>query len=170
MTYHVHRLQNATTRTIWKTIQRHSTHNKPIPSREGQFDFGHKCKALRNALFPPVNTAPWIPLPPDLLTHMRDMCHHTRPVTTHETHLAIAHLKYSTSVGPDDISYTTLRHFNKEPHSSSPTSLQLASPGVSTPQNGRRPTAWSSPSPARNSTYYPNRTGQSHFYHASANC
>jgi len=41
---------------------------------------------------------------------MRD---HTRPVTIHETCLAIAHLKYGTSVGPDNISYTTLRHFNE---------------------------------------------------------
>ena len=41
------------------------------------------------------------------------MRHHTRPVTTHETHLAFAYLKYGTSVGPDDISYTTLRHFNE---------------------------------------------------------
>ena len=44
MTYHVHQLQNATTRTIWKTIQRHSTYNKPIPPLEGQSDFGDKCK------------------------------------------------------------------------------------------------------------------------------
>jgi len=113
MTYHVHRLQNATTRTIWKTIQCHSTHNKPIPPLEGQSDFRDKCKALRNALFPPVNTAPRTPLPPDFLTHTRDIRPHTRPVTIHETRLAIAHLKYGTSVGPDNISYTTLRHFNE---------------------------------------------------------
>jgi len=112
-TYHVHRLQNATTRTIWKTIQCHSTHNKPIPPLEGQFNFGDKCKALRNSLFPPVNTDPQTPLPPDLLTHTRDIRQHTRPVTIHETRLAITHLKYHTSVGPDDISYTTLRYLNE---------------------------------------------------------
>jgi len=101
-TYHIHRLQKATTRTIWKTIQRHSTHNKPIPPLEGQSNFGDKCKALRNALFPPVNMALQTPLLRNLLTHMRDIHHHTRPVTIHETRLVIVHLKYGTSVGPDD--------------------------------------------------------------------
>jgi len=62
---------------------------------------------------PPSQDGPADTLPPDLLTHTRDIRHHTRPVTIHETRLAIAHLKYSTSVGPDDISYTTLRHFNE---------------------------------------------------------
>ena len=62
-TYHVHQLQNATTKTIWKTIQRHSTHNKPIPALEGQSDCGDKCKALQNALFPPVRMAPRTPSP-----------------------------------------------------------------------------------------------------------
>ena len=93
--------------------ERHSTHNKPIPPLEGQSDFGDKCKASWNAVFPPVNTAPRTPLPPDLLTHTRDIRNHTRPVTIHETRLAIAHLKYGISVGPDGISYTTLRHFNE---------------------------------------------------------
>jgi len=79
--YHIHRLQNATTRTIWKTIQRHSTHKKPIPPLEGQSDFGDKCKALQNTLFPPVNMDPGTALPPDLLTDTRDIRHHTRPVT-----------------------------------------------------------------------------------------
>jgi len=111
--YHVHQLQNAITRTIWKTIERHSTHNKPIPLLGEQSHFGDKCKALRNALFPPVKTAPRTPLPPDFLTHTRDICHHTRPVTIHERCLVITHLKYGTSVGPDDISYTTLQHFNE---------------------------------------------------------
>jgi len=94
-------------------IQCHNTHNKPIPPLEGQSGFEDKCRVLCNTLFPPVNTAPRSPLPPDLLTHLKDICHYTRPVTIHQTHLEIAHLKYSASVGPDDISYTTLRHFNK---------------------------------------------------------
>ena len=111
--YHVHQLQNATTRTIWKTIERHSTHNKPIPLLEEQSYFGDKCKALQNAIFPAVNAAPRTPVPPDLLTHTRDISHNARAVTIHETRLAITHLKYSTSVGPEPISYTTLRHFNE---------------------------------------------------------
>ena len=53
------------------------------------------------------------PLPHDLLTHTRDIRHHTRPVTKHETRLAIVHPKYGTLVGPDNISYITLRHFNE---------------------------------------------------------
>jgi len=47
-----------------------------------------------------------------LLTSAKDIRQHTKPVMIQETHLAIVHLKYGTSVGPDDISYTTLRHFN----------------------------------------------------------
>jgi len=41
------------------------------------------------------------------------MQHHTRSVTTHEVQLAISHLQYGTSVGPDVISYTTLRHVHE---------------------------------------------------------
>jgi len=65
-----------------------------------------------NALFPPVNATPRTRLPPGLLTSTKDIRQHTKPVTIQETHLAIVHLKYRASVGPDDISYTTLRHFN----------------------------------------------------------
>jgi len=56
--YCIHHLQNATTRTIWKTIQCHNTHNKPIPPLQGQSGFKDKCRVLHNTLFFPVNTAP----------------------------------------------------------------------------------------------------------------
>jgi len=111
-TYRIQQLQAASSKTIWKTIHHHNTHHKPIPPLNGQTTFRGKCDALRNALFPPVNATPRTQLPPGLLTSAKDIRQHTKPVTIQETHLAIVHLKYGTSVGPDDISYTTLRHFN----------------------------------------------------------
>jgi len=110
--YQIQQLQAASSKNIWKTIYHHNTHHKPIPPLNGQTTFKDKCDVLRNALFPSVNTNPRTRLPPDLLTSTKDIRHHTRPVTLQETHLAITHLKYGTSVGPDDISYSTLRHFN----------------------------------------------------------
>jgi len=93
-------------------IYHHYTHHKPIHSLNGQTTFKGKYKVLHNALFPPVNTTPQTRLPPALLTSTKDIHHHTMPVTIQETHLAIVQLKYGTSVGPEDISYTTLCHFN----------------------------------------------------------
>ena len=110
--YRIQQLQAASSKTIWKTIYHHNTHHKPIPPLNRQTTFRGKCDALCNALFPPVNATPRTRLPPGLLTSTKDIRHHTKPVTIQETHLAIVYLKYGTSVGPDDISYTTLRHFN----------------------------------------------------------
>jgi len=53
------------------------------------------------------------PLPADLLTSQRDICHRRQPVTASETHLAITRLKYGTSAGPGDITYSTLQRFHK---------------------------------------------------------
>jgi len=110
--YRIQQLQAASSKTIWKTIYHHNAHHKPIPPRNRQTTFKGKCNALHNGLFPSVNTTPRTRLPPGLLTSTKDIRHHTRPVTLQETHLAITHLKYGTSVGPDDFSYTTLCHFN----------------------------------------------------------
>jgi len=58
-----------------------------------------------------------MPLPANLLTSKRDISHHTWPVTASETHLAITHLKYGTSAGPEDITYSTLQCFHEAaPH------------------------------------------------------
>jgi len=110
--YRIQQLQAASSKTIWKMIYHHNIHHKPIPPLNRQTNFRGKCDTLRNVLFPPVNATPRTRLPPGLLTSTKDICHHTRPVTLQETHLAIVHLKYGTSVDPDNISYTTLRHFN----------------------------------------------------------
>jgi len=110
--YRIQQLQAASSKTIWKTIYHHNAHHKPIPPRNRQTTFKGKCNTLHNGLFPSVNTTPRTRLPPGLLTSTKDIRHHTRPVTLQETHLAITHLKYGTSVGPDDFSYTTLCHFN----------------------------------------------------------
>ena len=72
---------------------------------------------LRTALFPTVNSEYRTPLPPNLLASKKDLSHRTRGVTDNETQLAISHLKYGTSVGPDNITYSTLRRFNEAaPH------------------------------------------------------
>jgi len=115
--YRIHQLESTSTRTVWKTIQHHNTHHKPIPPLLGRSDFKGKCEVLHNSLFPTVNMEQRTPLPADLLTSKRDIRHHTRPVTASETHLAISHLKYGTSAGPDDITYGTLRRFHEAaPH------------------------------------------------------
>jgi ribonuclease HI len=119
--YRIKQLQSADTKNIWKTIRHHNTHQRPIPPLEGQTDFKGKCASLRNALFPAVNNLPRQPLPPLFLTSKFDMYQQTRPVTTREVSLAITQLKYGTSVGPDGISYTTLRHL----HESAPRILPL---------------------------------------------
>jgi len=106
--YRIHQLEAASTRTVWKTIRHHNTHHRPIPPLEGQSDFQGKCDALCTALFPEINTEGWTPLPPNLLTSKKDLRHHTRDVTAKEIQLALSHLKYSTSGGPDSITYDTL--------------------------------------------------------------
>jgi len=88
-------------------------HHKPIPPLDGQSDVKGKCDVLRNALFLTVNTVLRPSLPPNLLTSTKDLCQQTRQVTRAEIHLAIIHLKYGTSVGPDKITYDTLQRFNE---------------------------------------------------------
>jgi ribonuclease HI len=109
-TYRIKQLMSTSTTTVWRTIRHHNAHQKSIPPLEGHTDFNGKCKSLRDALFPAVNNRPRLPLPDNFLTSKRDMQQHTRTVTLHEVQLAISHLKYGTAVGPDGISYTTLRH------------------------------------------------------------
>jgi len=65
---------------------------------------------LRKALFP--DTTQRTPLPPNLLTSENDLRHFESGVTAFETQLAITHLKYGTSVGPDNISYGSLCRFH----------------------------------------------------------
>jgi len=58
-----------------------------------------------------------MPLPVDLLTLKKDIRHYMSGVTAYEIQLAITHLKYGTSVGPDNITYGTLYRFNEAaPH------------------------------------------------------
>jgi len=111
--YRIKQLQSANTKSIWKTIRHHNTHQRPIPPLEGQTDFKDKCTLLRNALFPAVNNLSRQPLPPNFLTSKLEMYQQTRPITTHEVSLAITQLKYGTSVGPDGISYTMLRQLHE---------------------------------------------------------
>jgi len=119
--YRTKQLRDATTRTVWKTIQHHNTHHQPIPPLKGHTEFKAKCASLRAALFPATNHQPRPPIPQGFLTTKKDLRHHTRRVTTPEVQLAISHLRYGTSVGPDRISYTTLRHL----HEAVPTLLPL---------------------------------------------
>jgi len=48
--YRIHQLEATSTRTVWKTIQHHNTHHKPIPPLQGRSDFKGKCQVLRNLL------------------------------------------------------------------------------------------------------------------------
>src|SRR3978361_1606413 len=112
-TYRIKQLQSTSTTTVWRTIRNRNAHQKSTPPLAGHTDFKGKCKSLRDALFPAVNNQPRPPLPDGFLTSKRDMQQHTRVVTTHEVQLAISHLKYGTSVGPDGISYTTIRHVHE---------------------------------------------------------
>ena len=111
--YRIKQLQSTSTKTVWRTIRHHNAHQKSIPPLEDHTDFKGKCKSLRDALFPAVNDQPRLPLPKSFLTSKRDMQQHTRAVTIHKVQLAISHLKYGTSVGPDGISYTTLCHVHE---------------------------------------------------------
>jgi len=113
ITYRIKQLQSTSTTTVWRTIRHHNAHQKSIPPLDGHTDFKGKCKSLRDALFPAVNDQPRPLLPYGFLTSKRDMQQHTRVVTTHEVQLAISHLRYGTSVGPDGISYTTIRHVHE---------------------------------------------------------
>jgi len=119
--YRIKQLQSTTTKSIWKTLHHHNTHHRPIPPLEGQSGFQAKCNILRNALFPAVNSAPRQPLPDNFLSSKLDMYQQNHPVTIREVQVAITHLKYGTSAGPDGISYTTLRHL----HESTPQTLAL---------------------------------------------
>jgi len=119
--YRIKQLQSRDTKNIWKTIRHHNTHHRPIPPLEGQSDFKGKCASLWNVLFPAVDNLSCQPLPPNFLTSKIDMYQQIRPFTSREVFLAITHLKYGTSVGPDGISYTMLQHL----HESAPRILPL---------------------------------------------
>ena len=150
--YRIQQLQSASAKTIWKTIYHHNTHDKPISPLNEQSTFKGTCDALRNALFPSVNTTPQAPLPPGLLTSTKDIRHHTRPVTLQEVHLAITHLKYGTSVGPDNISDTTLRHFDAAAPYLLPRLFTACLTWGAYPIEWKQQTAWSSPSQVRQHT------------------
>ena len=49
----------------------------------------------------------------NLLTSKKDLRHYKSGITANEIQLAITHLKYGTSVGPDNITYSTLSRFNE---------------------------------------------------------
>jgi hypothetical protein len=119
--YRIKQLQSTTTKSVWKTLRHHNTHHRPIPPLEGQTDFQAKCDVLRNALFPAVNNLPRQKLSDNFLSSKLDMYQQSHPVTAREVQHAISHLKYGTSVGPDGISYTTLRHC----HETTPRTLPL---------------------------------------------
>jgi len=113
--YCIHQLENASTRTVWKTLKHHNTHHKPIPPLDGRPDFQGKCDVLREELFP--DTVQRTPLPADLLTSKKDLRHYKSGITAYEIQLAITHLKYGTSVGPDNITYSTLHRLTEAaPH------------------------------------------------------
>jgi hypothetical protein len=109
--YRIHQLESVSTRTVWKTLKHHNTHHKPIPPLDGKSDFRGKCDVLRKALFPDM--VQQSPLPPNLLTSKKDLRYYISSVTIYETQLAITQLKYGTSVGPDNITYSTLRRFHE---------------------------------------------------------
>jgi len=113
--YRIHQLENASTRTVWKTLNHHNMHHKLIPPLDGRPDFQGKCDVLRKALFP--DTVQQTPLPANLLTCKKDLRHYKSGITAYEIQLAITHLKYGMSVGPDNITYSTLRRLNEAaPH------------------------------------------------------
>jgi hypothetical protein len=113
--YRIHQLETVSTRTVWKTLRHHNTHHKPIPPLDGRADFRGKCDVLREALFPDMVQP--TPLSADLLPSKKDLRHYMSVVTVSEIQLAISHLKYGTSVGPDNITYGTLGRFNEAaPH------------------------------------------------------
>ena len=113
--YHIHQLETVSTQTVWKTLKHHNTHHKPIPPLDGRSDFRGKCDVLRQALFPDIVQRS--PLLPNLLTSKKDLRHYMSGITVYEMQLAISHLKYGMSVGPDNITYDTLRRFHEAaPH------------------------------------------------------
>jgi ribonuclease HI len=113
--YRIHQLETVSTQTVWKTLKHHNTHHKPIPPLNGRSDFRGKCDVLRKALFPDM--VQQSPLPPNHLTSKKDLRHYISGVTAYETQLAMTQLKYGTSVGPDNITYGTLRRFHEAaPH------------------------------------------------------
>jgi len=108
--YRIHQLETVSTRTVWKTLKHHNTHHQPVPPVDGRSDFHGKCDVLWKALFP--DTTQRTPLPLNLRTSEKDLRHFKSGVTAFEIQFAITYLKYGTSVGPDNISYSTLRQFH----------------------------------------------------------
>jgi hypothetical protein len=109
--YRLHQLEATSTRTVWKTVKHHNRHHKSIPPLEARSDFQGKCNVLRQALFPNVQQR--VPLSANHLTSKKDLRHYISKVTAYEIQLAVTRLKYGTSVGPDNITYGTLRRFNE---------------------------------------------------------
>ena len=112
---------------VHRTIRRHhQTHLRPIPPIAGKTTFEDKCAALHQGLFPAVPTTtathtfePATPfsLPPDLpIASTADLSSEFSAVSNHEVSRVLRGLNAGSAVGPDKISYTTIRQV----HSSSP--------------------------------------------------
>jgi hypothetical protein len=105
---------------VWKTIRKHNTHHRPIPPLKGETSFEGKCKVLREAPFPDKSEQN-SEIPPNFVTPLDDLSNDFVYVTPREIYWTLGRLKTDTAVGPDRISYSTVRQL----HNSSPQTLPL---------------------------------------------
>jgi ribonuclease HI len=107
---------------IHRTIKRHrNTHQRPIPPINGETSFVGKSSALFEGLFPTPPTAKHQPIttntasspfnfPPGFdISSLADLSNEYSSVTTDETARVLACLNAGSAVGPDKISYSTIR-------------------------------------------------------------
>jgi hypothetical protein len=109
--HNARRLAEIDRRNVWMTLKQRQAHRRPIPPIDGAKDFQPKCNAFRTALFPPAEVPPDAP-PSDFVSSKADLCEQFYPVSRGEIDHVIARLNYGSAVGPDKISYESVRRFH----------------------------------------------------------
>lgn len=130
-------LKDVSRTSVWGTIRRHHTHQKPIPPINGRSDFAGKAQECRNAFFPDVNSTTPPPLPETAnIPSSQDLSSEYHPVTAGEFERVLQNVRYGSAVGSDRLSYTTIR----EVHLASPKTLPSIFSGLL--RHGVHPTQW----------------------------
>jgi hypothetical protein len=109
--HNARRLAETDHRNVWRTLKQHQAHRRPIPPIDGAEDFQAKCNAFRTALFPPAEVPPDA-LPSDFVSSTADLRDEFYPVSRAEIDHVVARLNYGSAVGPDKISYESVRRFH----------------------------------------------------------
>jgi hypothetical protein len=88
------RLAKTNQQTVWKVIQKHNTHHKPIRPLNGVSACEGKCQILRSAFFPDL-AIQIADLAPDIILSKSDLREELSPITPSEIFFLFVIILYS---------------------------------------------------------------------------